>query len=530
MKQGNKIILLGGAIALTSMNIYGEKKPRNVVLIIADDFGWNDPGFMGSEYYETPNLDKLAQSGVVFTNGYATCQVSSPSRASILTGKYTTRHGITSWIGEASGEAWRKQGRHNKMLPPDYGHAFKESEVLMPQILKKQGYSTYFVGKWHLGDTPEEWPENKGFDVNIGGWASGSPKGGYFSPYNNPRLKSGPDGENLSMRLANEAVSLMKKHADEGNEKPFFTCLAFYAVHGPIETTQETWGYFRDKAAKTGIAPSAFKVDRTMPVRQVQDNPIYAGLIKQMDDAIGVVLNSLEEMGLDENTMVIFTSDNGGVTSGDNFSTSLLPLRGGKGRQWEGGIRVPFIVKNPIKGQSGVKVDTPVSGIDIFPTIAQFVGSENKSIEKVDGVDITPLINGEQIECRPLFWHYPHYGNQGGEPSSIIRKDDWKLIFYHEDLRYELYNLKIDISESETLNIQYPGKLSELKKELHEWLKETNAIMPQPDMEYDPVAESRVKTRWQTRLIQQKEQERKNILKPDFKPNANWWGSKVTND
>ena len=210
--------------------------------------------------------------------------------------------------------------------------------------MRDNGYTTFIAGKWHLGDEGS-WPEDHGFMINKGGWSAGNPKGGYFSPYDNPKLEDGPAGENLSMRLGRETVDFIRECRKDN--KPFFAYLSFYAVHGPIQTTKENWEYFRDKASRMGIADKGFIVDRTLPVRQTQDNPVYAGLIRQMDDAVGLVLDAIEEMGLDENTMIIFTSDNGGVTSGDNFSTALLPLRGGKGRQWEGGIREGYSVNVP---------------------------------------------------------------------------------------------------------------------------------------------------------------------------------------
>ena len=327
-----RLILPLGLFAFSSqLHARGGERP-NVIFILADDYGWNDLSCMGSKYYETPNLDRLAKHGVKFTNAYAACQVSSPSRASIMTGKYTPRHGITDWIGEKSGEAWRTMERHNKLLPADYTWNLPAEEYTLAECLRDNGYTTFIAGKWHLGEKGS-WPEDHGFEINKGGWTNGSPKGGYFVPYQNPKLSDGPAGENLSMRLSNETVDFMREHKKRNKKKPFFAYLSFYAVHGPIQTTQENWNYFRNKAEKAGIKENGFVVDRTLPVRQTQDNPVYAGLIKQMDDAIGVVLDAVEEMGLDENTLIVFTSDNGGVTSGDAYSSSLLPLRGGKGRQ-----------------------------------------------------------------------------------------------------------------------------------------------------------------------------------------------------
>lgn len=520
-------------IALSTMGLFSlaiaaqaQSEPPNVLFILADDLGWNDIACMGSTFYETPHLDKLAQQGVRFTNAYAACQVSSPSRATILTGKYPARHGITNWIGEPSGEAWRTLGRHSKMLPADYTRALPSEDVTLPEYLKQYGYTTFLAGKWHLGGEGS-YPENHGFDINKGGWELGSPKGGYFSPWINPSLPNEVDGENLSMRLAQETVYFMENCT---KDKPFFAYLSFYAVHGPIQTTQEKWSYFRNKAVQQGVAEQGFAIDRTLPVRMLQDNPVYAGLVQQMDDAIGYVLTALEEMGLAENTLIIFTSDNGGLASGDSSSTSLYPLRGGKGRQWEGGIRVPLLVKAPHLATAGTTCDVPVIGTDYYPTILSYAALPLNDTQHVDGVDILPLLNGEEIADRALYWHYPHYGNQGGEPSSIIRKGDWKLIYYHEDARSELYNLAIDITECEQLNHIYPDKVTELDRELQAWLLDTNAQMPIADTEYDPVKEHAVKKKWKTTTLEQVEKLRLKMLAEDWQPNKNWWGSQVTID
>lgn len=292
----NNIKLLLSTLALTAITqVANAKEPKrpNVLFILADDYGWNDLGCMGSKYYETPNLDKIADNGVRFTNAYSSCQVSSPSRASIMTGKYTPRHGITDWIGEASGEQWRKTGRHSKLLPADYEWNLSAEEYTIAECLRDNGYTTFIAGKWHLGDKGS-WPEDHGFMINKGGWTSGSPNGGYFPPYKNPKLEDGPAGENLSIRLGNETVDFLREHKKKHKNKPFFAYLSFYAVHGPIETSKKNWSYFRDKAEQMGIEENGFVVDRTLPVRQTQDNPVYAGVIKDMDDAIGLAMNELK--------------------------------------------------------------------------------------------------------------------------------------------------------------------------------------------------------------------------------------------
>lgn len=505
------------------------KNPTNVLFILADDLGWNDISCMGSEYHETPNIDDIARDGVKFTNGYAACQVSSPSRASLMTGKYTTRHGVTDWIGEASGEEWRAMNRNTKLLPADYSWEVSKDEITLPEYLRERGYVTFMAGKWHLGEEGS-WPEDHGFDINKGGWSSGSPKGGYFSPWINPKLENKTKGEDLSLRLAQETNDFITAQVRDKKSKPFFAYLSFYAVHGPIETTEEKWRYFRDKAEAMGIADEGFAVDRTLPVRQHQDNPVYAGLLQQMDDAIGEVINNLKELGIYDDTLIIFTSDNGGVTSGDAYSTSLLPLRGGKGRQFEGGIRVPVLVKAPNNINSGKECDTPVIGIDFYPTILDYAELPANKKQGVDGVSIAPLVDGKDIAPRSLFWHYPHYGNQGGEPSSVIRKGDWKLIHYYEDGRDELYNLAMDISEYETLNHLNPEKVAELRAELDEWLEDTRAEIPTADTQYSPQKEHATKLNWKTKTKATQEKLREAMLRDEWQPNATWWGSNPTID
>lgn len=504
------------------------KRP-NVLFILVDDLGWNDLGFMGSKYYETPNIDKLAQSGMHFTDAYAACEVSSPSRAAIMTGKYPARTGVTNWIGEASGTEWRKMGRNSKLLPAAYEHALDRSEVTIADALRAQGYRTFIAGKWHLGEKETDWPTYHGFDVNKGGYSSGSPRGGYFSPYSNPRLDNGPEGENLTMRLAHETVDFFKDMKANHQKKPFYAYLSFYAVHGGIQTTMNRWQHFRDKAVTQGIESKGFEVDRTLPVRLHQDNPVYAGLIQSMDDAVGYVLDHLKELGYDENTLIFFTGDNGGVVSGDCFSTNLAPLRGGKGRQWEGGIREPLIISGPSIPAKTV-CTTPVIGTDFYPTILSYAQLPLLPKQHVDGVDLTPLFNGDSLKDRALFWHYPHYGNQGGEPCSTIRKGDWKLIYYYEDGRSELYNLAKDIGEHGTFNVQFPDKVNELKADLMTWLDDMDANKPLPDPQYDPIKEGEYLLIQRNARLNNLEKERAKMLTPDWQPDATWWGSHLTND
>ncbi len=280
-------------MCLILLSCQQETKKLNVLFILADDLGARDLSFTGSEYYESPNIDRLANQGVIFTNGYAAAQVCSPSRASILTGMATVSHGVTDWIGAETGPEWGERVPYTKLLPPGYQHELPASDITMPELFQTKGYKTFFAGKWHLG-SQGSWPEDHGFDINVGGWDYGNPKGGYFSPYDNPNLTDGPPGENLSMRLAQETAGFIRSNKAE----PFFAMLSFYAVHGPIQTTSEYWEKYRNKALEGGLDSSGFRMERRLPIRTVQDNAIYAGLIQHMDDAVGLVLDELESQGL----------------------------------------------------------------------------------------------------------------------------------------------------------------------------------------------------------------------------------------
>ena len=503
-------------------------KSPNILFILADDLGWCDLGASGSNFYESPNIDRIATEGMRFTQGYATCQVCSPSRASILTGKYTPRHGITDYIGGRSGEAWRELGRESKTLPPEYEHSLRADEITFAEALRRSGYRTFFAGKWHLGAEGAS-PEDFGFEVNKGGWRVGGPAGGYFAPWDNPKLESGPKGESLPIRLGRETAQFIEDHKEE----PFLAYLSFYSVHGPIQTSQDRWEKFQQKATAQGVPDSRFIFDRNLPVRQVQDCPIYAGMIEAMDDAVGLVLNALDKHGLAQNTIICFTSDNGGVSSGDSYSSSMLPLRGGKGRQWEGGIREPLFLRFPGLIEGGSICDAPVSGIDFYPTFMELAGIPVPDEQAVDGKSVVSLLSGKQdpeIAERDLFWHYPHYGNQGGEPSSIIRNGPWKLIHYHEDGHDELYSLESDPGEQHDVAIDNQAKASELRQRLNRWLAEVDAKFPVPDPQYDPENEIARLHRLRHELMPRLEAQHAEYLDPGWQPNADWWGSQVVED
>ena len=499
------------------------RKP-NVLFILVDDLGANDLGNEGSTFYESPNIDRIAKEGMKFTRGYATCQVCSPSRASIITGKYPTKHGITTWIGDATGEDWSKRGRYDFLFPPEYDRNLKASEITLAEAMKNSGYKTFFAGKWHLG-SKGSWPTDHGFDINKGGWEVGGPRSGFFAPYNNPNLEQGPNGESLTLRLGQETAQFIEEHKNQ----PFLAYLSFYTVHAPIQSTEALWKKYRNKAKKMGLIKNdtRFVFDRRLNVRQVQDCPIYAGMIELLDQSIGTVLSKIDELGLRENTIICFTSDNGGVSSGDAYATSNLPLRGGKGRQWEGGIREPFYLKAPGVSSPGSSSLIPVSGIDWYPTILELCGIKIPKQQDVDGISLVPLLKGEKIEKRALFWHYPHYGNQGGEPSSIIIEGDWKLIHYYEDGRDELYNLAQDTGEATDLAYKYLKRTSRMRKTLDSWLKNTDAKFPTRDQQFDF---GKRKARWeniQTRGKEILEKKHSDYLKEDYQPNQDWWGSSI---
>ncbi|MFP6614416.1 MAG: sulfatase [Pirellulales bacterium] len=492
----------------------------NIVFILADDLGWRDLSYEGSTYYESPNIDRIARQGMRFTRGYATCQVCSPSRASILTGKYPTKHGVTTWIGDASGTAWRSRNRRDSHLPADYERNLPASEITLAEVLRGAGYKTFFAGKWHLG-SKGSWPTDHGFEINKGGWDVGSPRGGFFSPWQNPNLESGPAGESLPIRLGRETAAFIEANKD----KPFLAYLSFYSVHGPIQTTAELWNKYRRKAVGMGDSKERFLFDRRLCVRQVQDCPIYAGMIESMDDAVGIVVDKLDELGIAENTIVCFTSDNGGVSSGDAFSTSNLPLRGGKGRQWEGGIREPFYIKASGVTKAGATSEIPVSGIDWYPTLLELTGVRVPNEQDIDGVSLVPLLKGKAIADRSLFWLYPHYGNQGGEPSSIITRGDWKLIYYHEDGRDELYHLTNDPGEQKDLTRVEPQRAEALRSKLDAWLKATGALFPQADAQFDSASRARLWESLGTAGKASLEKRHAAFLGANYRPNKSWWGS-----
>lgn len=494
--------------------------PRNVVLIVADDLGYYDLSLTGSRLYQTPNIDRLAHSGLQFTQALTTSPVCSPARASLMTGQFPTRHGITDWIGALSGVAWRSHNRHTKMLPPEYERTLSKDAVTLPEAMREAGYTTFLAGKWHLGGEGST-PEDHGFDVNIGGWEHGSPRGGYFDPFDNPMLPNRRPGEHLSMRLADETLTYIRQRKE--SDKPVFAMLSFYAVHSPLQASQESWMKYRNRADSLGIATSGFEMGQYLPVRITQDNPLYAALVYDMDQAVGYLLD-----GLNENTIVIFTSDNGGVSSGDAFATSNLPLRKGKGSTYEGGLRVPFILQAPGVTRPRSVSDVPITLADIYPTLMELVGHEPFPEHPVDGVSLVPLAQGGTIDERPLFWHYPHYSNQDGRPSGVIRIGDWKLILDFETDQAELYDLKTDPGEHRNLAMLHPARTDDMRSRLSDHLNLTGARLPIPDPEHSPEAEQTHLRQVEHQQMRQLVHQRLRLLNTEFNPKNRWWGSEPT--
>jgi arylsulfatase A-like enzyme len=451
----------------------------NIVFFLTDDLGQRDLGCYGSTFYETPHLDRLASQGAKFTDAYAACPVCSPTRASIMSGQWPQRTGITDYIGAASKpEDWK---RNTKLLPAPYVDRLALDAPTLAKSLKNVGYVTFFAGKWHLG--PEGWwPENQGFDFNFGGIDRGGPYGGnkYFSPYGNPRLTDGPAGEHLPDRLATEASKFIEAHQD----RPFFAYFSFYSVHTPLIARKDLQTKYEEKRKRLQLQ-ERWGREHERDVRLVQEHAVYAAMVEAMDLAVGKVLSKLDELGLSENTLVIFTSDNGGLSTSEGWPTSNLPLRGGKGWMYEGGIREPLLVRWPAVIEAGRVIDRPVSSPDFFPTLLDATNTKPQLNQTLDGQSLLPLFKGESLPERSLFWHYPHYGNQGGAPGAAIRRGEWKLIEWFEDDRVELFNLAADLGEESNLSGKEPKLVAELRNELHAWQRDVGVKYAIPNPNYD---------------------------------------------
>lgn len=465
---------------------------QNVIFILADDLGWADVSYNGSLFYETPNIDKLALNGIRFTNAYAASPVSSPTRVSIMTGKYPARNQITDWIAGYQFGLNKEQLSQYKLIAPEFPHNMSLEEITLAEVFKSNGYKTCFIGKWHCAHDSAYYPQQQGFEINIGGWLKGGPNGdtangrGYFSPYNNPYLIDGPDDEFLTDRLTNEAIKYINSH----KSTPFFLFLSFYAVHTPIQPKPEKITYYEEKAEKLGLdIKSAFSTDfdwyYTHPQpkwhwkeRVVQSSPHYAALIESLDENIGRLLTALEESKLEKETIIVFTSDNGGLSTAEGSPTTNFPLRAGKGWLYEGGIREPYIIRAPGVTNPGSTCDLPVTSTDFYPTLLELSGIPLIQQQHVDGVSLVPALRGKKIKRKSLFWHYPHYGGKGDAPSAAIRQGDWKLLEFYETGKVELYNLKNDISEKNDLSQLYNSKTKRMLHDLKIWQSKVNAKFP----------------------------------------------------
>ncbi len=433
-------------------------KKTNVVVILVDDLGWKDLGYTGSKYYESPNIDKLANQSINFTNGYAGAANCAPSRACLLSGQNTPRHGIYT---VASSERGKKTTR--RIIPTPNKTEFKDEMVTMAEMFKLADYKTISLGKYHVGHDPT----TQGFDINVAGDHRGNPgKNGYFAPYNVKHLGDAPEGENLTDRLTTEAIKFI-----EGNKNdPFFVYLSFYTVHTPHATKPELMDKYEAKEKTKG-----------------QDRPVYAGMIETLDNNVGRVMETLDKLNLSENTIVVFTSDNGGIRD----VSYQNPLRAGKGSYYEGGIRVPFLIKWPKYISKPKECDIPVVNLDLYPTFKELVGVDmpNKTL---DGQSLLPYLKkGNGLKETPLYWHFPIYlqaynGKEDGardplfrtRPGSVMRWGKWKLHEYFEDEVIELYNLDEDLGEEKNVADQNPKIVDELYKMLNDWRRDINAPVP----------------------------------------------------
>lgn len=451
----------------------------NIIFFFADDLGWTDLGCFGSSFYETPHLDRMAKEGARLTQAYASCPVCSPTRASILTGLWPQRTGITDYIGALQPTKWK---RNTKLLPAPYRDRLEHSFVSMAEVVKANGYQTFFAGKWHLG--PQGfWPEDQGFDVNRGGIDRGGPYGGnkYFSPYENPRLTDGPPGEHLPDRLAQEACSFMEQH----RSSPFLIYFPFYSVHTPLMARPDLQAKYEEKAKRLGTEVE-WGVEGQRKVRHTQNHAVYAGMVEAMDQAVGRVLSQLEHLGLKENTLVVFTSDNGGLSTSEGHPTSNLPLRGGKGWLYEGGIRVPTLMRWPNHIPPNTVCTVPVASPDWLPTIAAACTIESPTDIVWDGINLLPTVcEQSRLPDRNLYWHYPHYGNQGGRPGGAIRSGPWKLIEWYDDGSHELFDIEKDIGERNDLGRENARRVQDMAKELDGWRQRVGAIMPTINEQYN---------------------------------------------
>ena len=449
-----KITLLFITILIFSCSNENEKP--NLLFILVDDLGWTDVSYNKSDYYETIHIDNLSETSMLFDNAYAASSVCSPTRASIMTGKHPARVNITDWIPGLD-------PKNKPLLGPVDRNELPLEETTIAEVLRDNNYSTFYSGKWHLG-SEGHYPEDQGFDVNIGGFEKGSPMGGYYSPYKNPRLSDGPEGEYLTDRLTLETIDLIK---NRDTKKPFAAFLSFYNVHTPIQENKEFIDYYVEKLKSyENTSPETIKEGDAITLLN-QRNAKYASMVHATDYNVGRIINFLKDNSLYENTLIVFTSDNGGLSTQRRVApTSVFPLRAGKGWLYEGGIRIPQLIKLPKQINKEI-ISEPVVSYDLFPTIANVLNL-NHSVSDIDGVDLTNLFVKKDIERDFIFWHFPHYHGSMWKPGSALRNNDWKLVELHEENKVELYNLKDDLSETVDVSNRFPEITSRLVNKLNE--------------------------------------------------------------
>ncbi len=460
-------------------------KQTNFLFFLVDDMGWADIGANGSKFHETPHIDGLAASGMRFTQGYAACPVCSPTRASILTGRHPVRVDITDWI---PGQGNRSS---NPMLHPQDRDNLAHKEVTIAEALKKHDYQTFFAGKWHLG-SEGHWPTDQGFDINIGGHHKGSPPGGYYAPWTNPVLKSKKKGEYLTERLTEESVKFLE---GRDGSKPFLLYLSYYNIHTPIQAYKKHIEKYQSKAAKSFEGKTPTMPEHEGINRMRQDNAALASMVAAVDDSVGTLLAKIKQLKLDENTVVIFFSDNGGLStlgrgrSGPRSGPGCnLPLRAGKGWLYEGGVREPTIIRAPGVTKPGSVSRKPMVSMDFFPTMLELADLSAQPKLHADGQSLVSQLKGDDNGQRTFYWHYPHYHGSAWKPGASIRDADWKLIEFYHYKNFELYNLATDPGEHKNLAQSNPKKAAELRAKLSAWQKKMHAKMPLPNPGYNPDA------------------------------------------
>lgn len=460
----------------------------NVIMIVIDDLGWRDLVCCGSDFYETPNLDRLASQGMRFSQAYAGAPNCSPTRSSLLTGKAPARVGVTMYIG-GHNVGRLADVRSFPQLP--------RNEYSLARAFADQGYRTWHVGKWHLGPQ-HSWPKRHGFQVNVGGCDWGHPRS-YFSPYECPTLSDGPEGEYLTDRLTDEAIALMRNACEDDDPAPFLLNLWHYAVHTPLQAPPDLVAKYERKAQELGLdkieqvvdggPPPYWHADDTVGRRRVrQGDPRYAAMVENLDTNIGRLLEAVQELSIGDDTVVVFTSDNGGLHAGGAAPTANTPLAEGKGWLEEGGIRVPLMVRYPPVVEPGTVRDTPACSADLYPTLLGLCGLAPLPRQHRDGVDLGPVLRGGDLPERPLFWHFPHYANAGSSPASAVRVGRWKLVRDYERERTVLRDLVADEAETTDLAENYPEVVERLSKLLDEWLDDVDAQIPNIN-EYAPFGE-----------------------------------------